>query len=272
MASIINSTTTAGVTVTGDNSGSLQLATNNGTTALTIDTSQNVGIGTTSPTVPLQIYNATNASIFMQGDAGANVTIQRYSTNATQPSLILFKARGTLASPTAVATNDQIGSVVFQAYGGTNTRSIAGIRGYAETYTSDTDISSYLWFGTTPSGTTSIVERMRIASDGTISTTIGSTLYGAYPARAWVNFNGTGTVAIRTSRNVSSITDSGTGQYTVNFTTSMPDGEYSLVGTTNADTRVVSISSLSTSGGAIRTTNSAGALEDQSVICVTMFR
>ena len=50
MASIINSTTTAGVTVTGDNSGSLQLATNNGTTAVTIDTSQNVGIGTASPT------------------------------------------------------------------------------------------------------------------------------------------------------------------------------------------------------------------------------
>ena len=47
MSSIINATTTAGVTVTGDNSGSLQLATNNGTTAVTIDTSQNVGIGTT---------------------------------------------------------------------------------------------------------------------------------------------------------------------------------------------------------------------------------
>jgi hypothetical protein len=49
MASIINATTTAGVTVTGDNSGSLQLATNNGTTAVTIDTSQNVGIGLTPP-------------------------------------------------------------------------------------------------------------------------------------------------------------------------------------------------------------------------------
>ena len=47
MASIINSTTTAGVTVTGDNSGSLQLATNNGTTAVTINTAQKVGIGTT---------------------------------------------------------------------------------------------------------------------------------------------------------------------------------------------------------------------------------
>jgi len=44
-----------------------------------------------------------------------------------------------------------------------------------------------------------------------------------YLAKAWVNFNGTGTVAIRAAGNVSSITDNGTGTYTVNFTTSMPD-------------------------------------------------
>jgi|688.fasta_scaffold507080_3 hypothetical protein len=45
-------------------------------------------------------------------------------------------------------------------------------------------------------------------------------------AKAWVNFNGTGTVAIRASYNVSSITDNGTGQYTVNFTASMADANY----------------------------------------------
>ncbi len=57
--------------------------------------------------------------------------------------------------------------------------------------------------------------------------------YGSYAtgyvARAWVNFNGTGTVAIRASGNVSSITDNGTGDYTVNFTTAMPDANYSVV-------------------------------------------
>ena len=62
MASIINATTTAGVSVQGDNSGSLQLATNNGTTAVTIDTSQNVGIGTSSPARKLQIHEATAAT------------------------------------------------------------------------------------------------------------------------------------------------------------------------------------------------------------------
>lgn len=48
--------------------------------------------------------------------------------------------------------------------------------------------------------------------------------------RAWVNFNGTGTVAIRASGNVSSITDNGIGLYTVNFTTAMPDVNYAVAG------------------------------------------
>lgn len=47
-----------------------------------------------------------------------------------------------------------------------------------------------------------------------------------YTAKAWVNFNGTGTVAIRASGNVSSITDNGTGDYTVNFTVAMVDANY----------------------------------------------
>ena len=48
-------------------------------------------------------------------------------------------------------------------------------------------------------------------------------------AKAWVNFNGTGTVAIRRAFNVSSITDNGTGDYTVNFTTAMPDTDYATI-------------------------------------------
>jgi len=50
-----------------------------------------------------------------------------------------------------------------------------------------------------------------------------------FAARAWVNFNGTGTVAIRASGNVSSITDNGTGLYTVNLTTAMPDASGCVV-------------------------------------------
>jgi hypothetical protein len=47
--------------------------------------------------------------------------------------------------------------------------------------------------------------------------------------RAWVNFNGTGTVAIRASFNVTSITDNGIGDYTVNFTNALADANYSVV-------------------------------------------
>lgn len=49
-------------------------------------------------------------------------------------------------------------------------------------------------------------------------------------ASAWVNFNGTGTVAIRASHNVASITDNGAGDYTVNFATAMDSANYSMVG------------------------------------------
>jgi hypothetical protein len=64
------------------------------------------------------------------------------------------------------------------------------------------------------------------------TTTLASA--GQASVRAWVNFNGTGTVAIRASYNVTSITDNGTGDYTVNFTTALPDANYAVVfGTLN---------------------------------------
>ena len=66
-----------------------------------------------------------------------------------------------------------------------------------------------------------------------------------YGARAWVNFNGTGTVAIRASGNVSSITDNGVGDYTVNFTTAMADANYCVNYTggykTGVDARTVNV-------------------------------
>jgi hypothetical protein len=58
----------------------------------------------------------------------------------------------------------------------------------------------------------------------------------AYGCRAWVNFNGTGTIAIRASGNVTSITDNGVGDYTVNFTTAMPDANYATCVNSTRDT------------------------------------
>ena len=51
-----------------------------------------------------------------------------------------------------------------------------------------------------------------------------------YTCKAWVNFNGQGTVSINASGNVSSVTDNGTGDYTLNFTNSMPDVNYAVMG------------------------------------------
>ena len=68
-----------------------------------------------------------------------------------------------------------------------------------------------------------------IAANAVTYAKIGTTEQGQL-CKAWVNFNGTGTVAIRASYNVSSITDNGVGDYTVNFTTALADTNYSVVG------------------------------------------
>ena len=59
---------------------------------------------------------------------------------------------------------------------------------------------------------------------------VGTKLSGVNDAKAWVNFNGTGTPAIREDFNVTSITDNGTGDYTINFTTAFADANYCAVG------------------------------------------
>jgi hypothetical protein len=61
----------------------------------------------------------------------------------------------------------------------------------------------------------------------------------SYSARAWVNFNGTGTPAISASGNVSSITDNGTGNYTINFTTALSDTNYNAVSIARKDNDVI---------------------------------
>ena len=103
--------------------------------------------------------------------------------------------------------------------------------------------------------------------------------------RAWVNFNGTGTVAIRASFNVSSITDNGTGDYTVNFTTAMPDANYSSVGsaaniagaysaiTFNSNSSgAASVTAPTTSQFRFTVTNSSVGVVDSTYVNVAIFR
>ena len=97
-------------------------------------------------------------------------------------------------------------------------------------------------------------------------------------AKAWVNFNGTGAVAIRASYNVSSITDNGTGNYTVNFTTAMADTNYSVpasaknTASSNADIRVVGTYSLTTTSVGINTVSHLPAFADPVFVHLAIFR
>ena len=98
-----------------------------------------------------------------------------------------------------------------------------------------------------------------------------------YTAKAWVNFNGTGTVAIRAAGNVSSITDNGTGDYTLNFTTALANANYSFV-SSFANTAGVLIVKGSV-GGTYSTTalnlivlNTSAANIDVDILNVAIFR
>ena len=107
----------------------------------------------------------------------------------------------------------------------------------------------------------------------------------AYGCRAWVNFNGTGTVAIREDGNVTSITDNGTGLYTVNFTTAMPDVNYCTVvsvgGTTSANFTAwgklhsgtpVATGSVVVAAIGMGTSGNTYTVNDQSEFSVAIFR
>jgi hypothetical protein len=96
-----------------------------------------------------------------------------------------------------------------------------------------------------------------------------------YACRAWVNFDGTGTPAIRGSGNVSSITDGGVGTYTVNFTTAMQDVNYAYFVQANP---IASIEQHADAGTAattslgVLTRNNANVFYDADVVRVSIFR
>ena len=120
-------------------------------------------------------------------------------------------------------------------------------------------------------------EQMRITSTGLLRFNSGfGSAATAYGCRAWVNFNGTGTVAIRGSGNVSSITDRNTGRYTVNLTNAMPDTNYSAVvsgSTNNGDNVGESFQAYVSSTTAIPiTSGNTSAFLDSPTVCVAIFR
>ena len=94
-----------------------------------------------------------------------------------------------------------------------------------------------------------------------------------FACRAWVNFDGTGTVSIRASGNVSSITDNGTGRYTVNFTTAMPDANYAVTSLANGNSYVqINPSDYSTTAVAVAPNNLSNQGVDREFVSVAIFR
>jgi len=152
------------------------------------DASGNVGIGTTSPSAPLEV-NGTATAVRA---TSAQLWLSR-TTASTHYEGICF--RSGLAQDAFIGRPPNSDDITF---------------GF--------DAGSVL------------AEAMRLDSSGNLKFNSGyGSVATAYGCRAWVNFNGTGTVAIRASGNVSSITDTGVGQYTVNFANAMVDANYAGV-------------------------------------------
>lgn len=170
--------------------------TEGGVEAMRIDSSANVGIGTNSPSGRLNIA------------VGAATICEFRQTSNNTGSGAGDRCRWNAFSADNSGVAYQLGFMDFDRADGTGT-------------------SSYWAVQTRVSGT--VAERMRISASGDLQFNSGyGSVATAYGCRAWVNFNGTGTVAIRASGNVTSITDVGVGTYTVNFTSALVDANYSV--------------------------------------------
>lgn len=159
---------------------------------------------------------------------------------------------------------------------GTGTFTIASPNSNVDRTLSLPDASGTVQVSGNPiSGTTA-----SFSGDVTLGSSVLATPTGSaplYTCRAWVNFNGTGTVAIRASGNVSSITDNGIGQYTVNFTTAMPDANYSAsfaALTAGSNNNISLLGTVASSSVEVVTVPNAApsTLSDASQVHVAVFR
>lgn len=135
--------------------------TTGGTERARIDSGGRFYINTTTSTgLPLHVLRGSAISNF---------------SDTTAPELYLRRSRGSEATPTALATNDSIGTIWWQGYGGTNYRSLALIQLSCTDYTSDTNMTTALRFYVTNAGSSS-TERLRISGAGDVAIGSGAKL------------------------------------------------------------------------------------------------
>lgn len=134
---------------------------------------------------------------------------------------------------------------------------------------------AYLFSAAFQSGaTTSAASQaeMEAATNTTNPVTPGRAQYHPGVAKGWVAFNGTGTVAITASYNVTSITDGGVGIYAVNWTTAFSSANYSVGGVAQFTSvhNWIDINTLTTTAANIYVADGA-ALRDSAIVCIQAF-
>ena len=283
-------------------------------------TSTGLGIGTSSPGAKLDVSSGgttvirsyasagNHAYVSVAGNAGvpgtssfdliqdgsSNVylynranTYMAFGTNNTER--MRLDSSGNLLVGKTAAAYSAAGRGLVEIYG--TSTALLELRGGTATqflYNDGTDLNFVMSNAGAQRFYTNGTERARIDSSGQMSTTnAAGAVVKAYDARAWVNFNGTGTVAIRSSGNVTSITDNGVGDYTVNYTTAMSNANYATnvtaVSTASGNTNVIAAglyapstagvgaSSATTSSVRVSTRTSSGNQIDTDCVNVAVF-
>jgi hypothetical protein len=167
----------SGLSTTGSSAAPLYF-TNMGanSTWMTISSTGNVGIGTTAPPDIFDVYSnsAVPAPNIIGDGQGVSLSVSRYTTNGSSPFFNFQKARGSMASPSAVSSGDILGTLTFVGYDGSSFgTSAAKILSSAEDNFSTSDHGAYLAFYTTADATTTLAEKMRITGAGNVG--IGTT-------------------------------------------------------------------------------------------------
>jgi hypothetical protein len=234
-----------------------------------------LGLGTIATAATGDYLPITGGAV--TGDLVSNGTVFS-SRVAAVGQIALQRANGSVGSLTAVTAGEHCGQVHALAHDGTGFRQIGLILFVATAVPTSTSSPGAILLRTTPSGSTTAVTRLEISSDGSQRSVIpgGTTLLPAFDCRAWVNFQGS-TVAVGGSGNVSSVTRTAAGDYTVNFTTAMPDANYcgqvSCVHQTGVTySSSASIKSTATTSISVFTAGNTNNLFDSSIVCVAVFR